>query len=35
MWINYPNNRTGAVATLDFFEQVVAFAKKISDFSMQ
>ena len=28
MWINYPNNPTGAVAGLDFFEKVVAFAKK-------
>ena len=28
LWINYPNNPTGAVAELDFFEKVVAFAKK-------
>jgi len=28
LWINYPNNPTGAVAEPDFFEQVVAFAKK-------
>jgi len=28
LWINYPNNPTAAVASLDFFEQVVAFAKK-------
>ncbi|MDO8671189.1 MAG: LL-diaminopimelate aminotransferase [Dehalococcoidia bacterium] len=28
MWINYPNNPTGAVADLDFFERVVHFAKK-------
>jgi LL-diaminopimelate aminotransferase len=28
MWINYPNNPTAAVAELDFFERVVAFAKK-------
>jgi len=28
MWINYPNNPTGAVAEGDFFEQVVRFAKK-------
>jgi len=28
LWINYPNNPTAAVAELDFFEQVVAFAKK-------
>ncbi len=28
LWINYPNNPTAAVAELDFFEEVVAFAKK-------
>ncbi len=28
MWISYPNNPTGAVADLDFFERVVRFAKK-------
>ena len=28
LWINYPNNPTAAVAELEFFEQVVAFAKK-------
>jgi LL-diaminopimelate aminotransferase len=28
MWLNYPNNPTGAVAPLDFFEEVVAFAKR-------
>jgi LL-diaminopimelate aminotransferase len=27
LWINYPNNPTGAVAELAFFEKVVAFAK--------
>ena len=27
MFINYPNNPTSAVANIDFFEQVVAFAK--------
>ncbi len=27
LWINYPNNPTAAVAELDFFERVVAFAK--------
>lgn len=27
-WLNYPNNPTGAVAPLEFFERVVAFAKK-------
>jgi len=28
LWINYPNNPTGAVADLNFFEKVVSFAKK-------
>jgi LL-diaminopimelate aminotransferase len=28
MWINYPNNPTGGLGTLEFFEEVVAFAKK-------
>ncbi len=28
LWLNYPNNPTGAVAGLDFFEQAVAFARK-------
>jgi LL-diaminopimelate aminotransferase len=28
MWLNYPNNPTGAVADIRFFEKVVAFAKK-------
>jgi len=28
IWLNYPNNPTGAVADLAFFERVVAFAKK-------
>ena len=27
MWVNYPNNPTGAVAGLDFFERLVGFAK--------
>jgi LL-diaminopimelate aminotransferase len=27
LFINYPNNPTAAVATVDFFEEVVAFAK--------
>ena len=27
MWINYPNNPTGAVAGLDYFAEVVDFAK--------
>ncbi len=28
LWISYPNNPTGAVAELDFFDKAVAFAKK-------
>lgn len=28
LYLNYPNNPTGAVATREFFEEVVAFAKK-------
>jgi LL-diaminopimelate aminotransferase len=28
MWLNYPNNPTGAVADLAFFEEAVRFAKK-------
>ncbi|MBI2863293.1 MAG: LL-diaminopimelate aminotransferase [Chloroflexi bacterium] len=28
LWINYPNNPTGAVAGLEFFERVAHFAKK-------
>ena len=28
LWINYPNNPTGAVADLGFFNRVVEFAKK-------
>ena len=28
MYLNYPNNPTGAVASVEFFKQVVAFAKK-------
>jgi len=27
-FLNYPNNPTGAVASLDFFKEVIAFAKK-------
>jgi LL-diaminopimelate aminotransferase len=27
IWLNYPNNPTGAVADLGFFERVIAFAK--------
>jgi LL-diaminopimelate aminotransferase len=28
MWLNYPNNPTGAVAPLAFFEEVIQFAKE-------
>ena len=28
MWLNYPNNPTGAIAPYEFFEKVVAFATK-------
>lgn len=28
IWLNYPNNPTGAIAPLSFFDKVVAFAKK-------
>jgi LL-diaminopimelate aminotransferase len=28
LWINYPNNPTGGIAELDFFEKVVEFARK-------
>jgi len=28
IWLNYPNNPTGAVADFGFFERVVAFAKR-------
>jgi LL-diaminopimelate aminotransferase len=28
LWLNYPNNPTGAVAPLSYFEQVIAFARK-------
>lgn len=28
IWLNYPNNPTGAVADLDFFERVVEFARR-------
>lgn len=28
LWLNYPNNPTGAVADLDYFARVVAWAKK-------
>jgi LL-diaminopimelate aminotransferase len=28
LWINYPNNPTGAIADITFFEKVIAFGKK-------
>jgi len=28
LWLNYPNNPTGAVVGLDFFERAVAFARR-------
>lgn len=28
LWINYPNNPTGAIASLDFFEKLVAFCRQ-------
>jgi len=28
MWLNYPNNPTGAIADVAFFERVVAFARR-------
>ena len=28
IWLNYPNNPTGAVADMDFFDRAVAFAKR-------
>ncbi|MGQ9599513.1 MAG: LL-diaminopimelate aminotransferase [Anaerolineae bacterium] len=28
LWLGYPNNPTGAVASLEFFERVVAFARR-------
>jgi LL-diaminopimelate aminotransferase len=28
LWLNYPNNPTGAIAGLDYFDKAVAFAKK-------
>jgi LL-diaminopimelate aminotransferase len=28
LWLNYPNNPTGAVAGLDFYERAVAFARR-------
>ena len=28
LWLNYPNNPTGAVAGIDFFDKAIAFGKK-------
>jgi len=28
IWVNYPNNPTGAIAPLSFFEKLIAFAKE-------
>lgn len=28
LWLNYPNNPTGAIASLSFFEDVITFARK-------
>ena len=28
LWLNYPNNPTGAIASLSFFEEVITFARK-------
>jgi LL-diaminopimelate aminotransferase len=28
IWLNYPNNPTGAIASLDFFERAIYFARK-------
>ncbi len=28
LWLNYPNNPTGALATLDFFERAIDFARE-------
>ncbi|HIK07763.1 MAG TPA: pyridoxal phosphate-dependent aminotransferase [Trichormus sp. M33_DOE_039] len=28
LWINYPNNPTGALATIEFFEELVAFCRQ-------
>lgn len=33
MWLNYPNNPTGAIAPIEFYEKVVYYAKKY-DFSV-
>ncbi len=30
LWLNYPNNPTGAVASMSFFENVISFAKKFN-----
>jgi LL-diaminopimelate aminotransferase len=28
LWLNYPNNPTGAVATMNFYEEAISFAKE-------
>lgn len=28
LWLNYPNNPTGAVASMEFFEEVISFVRK-------
>ena len=28
LWLNYPNNPTGAIATLDFFAEAVEFCRQ-------
>jgi LL-diaminopimelate aminotransferase len=28
LWLNYPNNPTGGIASLEFFEQVIEYARK-------
>ncbi|HVP05505.1 MAG TPA: LL-diaminopimelate aminotransferase [Dehalococcoidia bacterium] len=28
LWLNYPNNPTGAIADIEFFERAIAFARK-------
>ncbi len=32
MWLNYPNNPTGAIAPYQFFEKVIAFAREFGIF---
>jgi len=30
LWLNYPNNPTGAVASMSFFENIISFARKFN-----